>query len=152
MPIIALDHSTPGMIQEIMDYFFRRGTSGHFDHCAFVDADVDPKDLGQFVEEWSTKMHPKNDFRITEWNMPKVTLTVYLSPEERKAGLTQKIAFDATTKEWDESKGPKRIDFESLYPEDMHDSIAEKWNALGLKEKADIKKAHGLGRLIPGMM
>ena len=151
MPIIALDHSTPGMVQEIMDSFFRRGTSGHFDHCVLVDADVDPKDIGQFVEDWTTKMHPKNDFRITEWNMPKVTLTVYLSPEERKEGLTKKIAFDATTKEWDESKGPKRLNFESLYPEDMHESVAGKWNALGLKEKAKLNKFKDMGLFIPGM-
>jgi len=137
---IALDRSTPGMVQEIMDYYFQMGPMTHVDHVAFVDGDVDPKDMGRFVEDWATKMHPKNDMRMTDWNMPKVTLTVYLSPEERKLGLTKKICYDATTKRWDENMGPKRINFETLYPEDMHESIVEKWNALGLKEKAELKK------------
>ena len=137
---IALDRSTPGMVQEIMDYYFQMGPMTHVDHVAFVDGDVDPKDMSRFVEDWATKMHPKNDLRLTDWNMPKVTLTVYLSPEERKLGLTKKICYDATTKRWDENMGPKRINFETLYPEDMHESIVEKWNALGLKEKAELKK------------
>ena len=128
------------------------GPMTHVDHVAFVDGDVDPKDLTQFVQDWATKMHPKNDLRMTDWNMRKVTLTVYLSPEERKAGLTKKIAFDVTTKEWDESKGPKRINFETLYPEDMQKSIVEKWNSLGLKEKAELKKVEDLQLFIPGMM
>jgi 4-hydroxy-3-polyprenylbenzoate decarboxylase len=152
MFIIALDRSTPGMVQEIMDYYFQMGPMTHVDHVAFVDGDVDPRDLTQFVEDWATKMHPKNDLRMTDWNMPKVTLTVYLSPEERKAGLTKKIAFDVTTKDWDESRGPKRINFESLYPEDMHESIVEKWNALDLKEKAELKKVEDVELFIPGMM
>jgi 4-hydroxy-3-polyprenylbenzoate decarboxylase len=152
MFIVAVDHSTPGMIHELMDYYYQMSPMGHIDHVAFVDADVDPMDLPQFIEDWATKMHPKNDLKMTDWNMPKVTLTVYLSPEERKAGLTKKMGFDATTKDWDESEGPKRITFETLYPEELHDAIAEKWNALGLKEKAQLRKVEDLDLFIPGMM
>ena len=145
------DRLTPGVVKEIMDTVYSAGTNAHLDYMAFMDGDVDIKDFSRFVEDWTTKMHPKNDFLKTDWNMPKVTLTVFLSPEEKKIGLDSKHAFDCTTKDWKERKGPKRINFESLYPEEMYESIVGKWNALGLEEKAKLQKVKELDLFIPGM-
>ena len=65
--------------------------------------------------------------------------------------MDSKHAFDCTTKDWKERKGPKRINFESLYPEEMYESIVGKWNALGLEEKAKLQKVKELDLFIPGM-
>ncbi len=150
MFVVSMDRLSPGIAKEIMDSTFHLSPMGHIDHIALVDGDIDPKDVGQFVEEFATKMHPKKDFLMTDWNMPKVTLTVYLSPEERKQGLTKKMAFDCTTKEWDEeTMGPKRMTFETLYSDDVQEWAIEKYNSLGLEEKAISRKVEDVELFIP---
>lgn len=147
MFVIAVEKSDPGLLWEIFDSTFHMSPMGHIDHIAFVDADVDPMDIGQFVEDFALKLHPRKDWHMTEWEMPKVTLTVYLTPEERKVGLTKKMYLDCTTK--DEKAEPKRIAFETLYPEDTQNWVMNKWENFGIPQKPVLKKFEDVDLFVP---
>jgi 4-hydroxy-3-polyprenylbenzoate decarboxylase len=147
MFIISVEKTDPGILWEIFDSTFHLSPMGHIDHIAFVDSDVDPMDIAQFVEDFGLKLHPSRDWHMTNWEMPKVTLTVYLTPEERKIGLTSKMYLDCTTK--NEKAEPKRVTFETLYPEDLQHRVVEKWGKWGIPGKPRISKAEDIELFVP---
>jgi UbiD family decarboxylase len=120
-----------GYIHDIGQYIFTFGPAAYYDFLIFVDADVDITDFGAVLREVGTKAHPKKDFHNIEAmkarpEAPKSHLNVYLSPEEKKAGVSMKCYIDATTKEWDEAKyGPKDLSTKTLYPPDL-ETLLEK--------------------------
>ncbi len=130
--IVATDVPYPGYVQQLAKYIHHVGVFAICDFVIVVDKEVDPANTEWVMEEIALKAHPVKDFHeFGKLRGPKIHLNVYQTVEEKKIGLTSKVYIDATTKEWDEAtQGPKHLNFDTLYPENIRQVVSDKWEKL----------------------
>jgi len=120
MIVISTAIPFPGYIHAVARKIFSVGVTVYPDFLCFVDADVDPTNAADVLEEIVLKAHPLNDFHgLGRYEGPKASLNVYMNNDERKRLLTSKVYIDATTKKWDSGRGPRRMNYESVYPQEV---------------------------------
>jgi len=125
MLAIATANPFPGYLHAVARKIFSVGLTTIVDFVCFVDAGVDTSNNADVLEEIALKAHPLYDFHgLGRYEGPKVGLNVYQNDEERKRALTAKVYIDATTKKWDDRRGPKRVDYATVYPEGIRTSVA----------------------------
>jgi len=103
--------------------------------------EVDPFDLDAMLEAIWLKTHPKK-FRLGDVDTPIVGSTApYLTPDEKRKGLTGTISVDATwPTTWSREEIPQKVTFENSFPEEMQEWVVQNWRRLGFKEEAQIRR------------
>lgn len=117
-PVVAVERgkADPGAVAEMAAYMQQLGPFGHIDHEIFVDGHVKPWEVGAWLREVALKADPVKGIHVSAPNMWKVTLNVYQTPEELRAGMGSKIFIDATT---GKQEVPQVVTLRDLYPGDV---------------------------------
>lgn len=97
-----------------------------------VEKDVDVTSLESVMWCLSTRCHPEKG--VVFFKKRKViTLSPYLSPEEKKSAISTTVVFDCTwPAEWPRDFVPKRGTFEALWPKEVQEKVLKHWDELGL--------------------
>lgn len=137
----------PGYIRDLANVLFSQKMFTHYDYLTFVDAEVDPADVSQVLEEWFTKTNPKRDYKITD--QPEGGKAAFCGPYldeqdlERNvlgdAAHVPKVFIDATTKPGTRTR---RLVFENLFPESLQEKVVTNWTKWGFEDPPVWRKAY----------
>ncbi len=99
-----------------------------------VEDDVDVFNMAEVLHALATKCHPMKGININNPDF-NITLTPYISPEERRWGRGATASFDCTWPvEWSrETDIPVRVSFNEIYPQEVKDKVLKNWNKWGFK-------------------
>jgi len=95
--------------------------------------EVEPFDLEGVLESMWLKAHPSKihvgdvDTGIAGTSAP------FLSPEEKKRGLSATVSFDCTwPPNWGPDQIPQKVAFDNSYPPQIQEWVVKNWKSLGL--------------------
>ncbi|QHS17715.1 UbiD family decarboxylase [haloarchaeon 3A1-DGR] len=100
-----------------------------FDKVLIVDESSDPTDLAKALDDMWVKAHPANDWAFSEPHAPSATATRYRRDGETGSRLHIAATWDPR---WDEEYIAPRVTFEQSFPENVRQSVAERWDEFDL--------------------
>ncbi|WP_280537201.1 UbiD family decarboxylase domain-containing protein [Halopenitus sp. POP-27] len=103
--------------------------SNLFDKVLIVDENSDPTDLAKALDDMWVKAHPANDWAFSEPHAPSATATRYRRDGETGSRLHIAATWDPR---WDEEYIAPRVTFEQSFPENVRESVRERWDEFGL--------------------
>ena len=97
-----------------------------------VEDDVDVFNMGEVLHAFATKCHPVRGITVSDKDVA-LTLTPFLSPEERKWAKGAAVAFDCTWPvDWPRDTAvPRRMSFNEVYPEEVKAQVLKEWKEYG---------------------
>lgn len=98
--------------------------SGLFDKVLILDEQIDPTNLARAFDDVWVKAHPGNDWIFSEPNAPAASAPMYRQDGETGSRLYISATWDPR---WDEEYIAPRVSFESSFPEDIRESVLERW-------------------------
>lgn len=108
--------------------------SSLFDKVLILDEQIDPTNLARAFDDIWVKAHPGNDWVFSDPNAPAASAPMYRQDGETGSRLYISATWDPR---WDEEYIAPRVDFESSFPEDIRESVLERW--ADLKSEGIIK-------------
>lgn len=108
--------------------------SSLFDKVLILDEQIDPTNLARAFDDIWVKAHPGNDWVFSDPNAPAASAPMYRQDGETGSKLYISATWDPR---WDEEYIAPRVDFESSFPEDIRESVLERW--ADLKSEGIIK-------------
>jgi len=129
--IISVKITEPGLPEKIANTFRDRALASKI---FIVDDDIDPFNLAEVVQAFSSKCHPANGVKVIQAPFTN-PLNPYLSHEDRKKNYEPLDILDCTWPyEWSREKDvPPRSGFNDIYPEDIRKKVLKNWDKYGLK-------------------
>ena len=109
-----------------------------FDKVLVLDEQADPTNLARSLDDMWVKAHPANDWTFSEPNASRATAPVY-RPDKNGSQLYINATWDPR---WDEEYIAPRVTFETTFSENVLESIADRWDELGL---GDLLGEQGMG-------
>ncbi|WP_096389880.1 UbiD family decarboxylase [Halopenitus persicus] len=103
-----------------------------FDKVLIVDEGSDPTDLAKALDDMWVKAHPANDWAFSEPHAPSATATRYRRDGETGSRLHIAATWDPR---WDEEYIAPRVTFEQSFPENVRESVAERWDEFDLERE-----------------
>lgn len=108
--------------------------SSLFDKVLILDEQIDPTNLARAFDDIWVKAHPGNDWVFSDPNAPAASAPMYRQDGKTGSRLYISATWDPR---WDEEYIAPRVDFESSFPEDIRESVLERW--ADLKSEGIIK-------------
>lgn len=129
--VISVKISEPDLPEKIANLF---KTAAMASKIFIVENDIDPFNLNEVVQAFSSKCHPSHGVKVikTPFSNP---LTPYLSHEDRKRDYETIAILDCTWPyEWSrETEVPPRAGFNDIYPDEIKQKVLKNWSRYGLK-------------------
>ncbi|HWQ09787.1 MAG TPA: hypothetical protein VN436_11780, partial [Holophaga sp.] len=126
LAVVAIKKDYPGQAQKVMHALWGMGQLMFTKAIAVVDADIDPRDLGEVLFRVTSNVDPRRDLLITEGPLDVLDHASDRFAYGSKVGLdaTRKDRpFDGRTRDW-----PKDLTF----PEEVLSRITRRWTEYGL--------------------
>jgi 4-hydroxy-3-polyprenylbenzoate decarboxylase len=109
--------------------------SSAFDKIVILDADSAVEDLARALDDTWVKAHPSHDWQFSDDAAPAATAPQYRRDGETGARLYVTAAWNPG---WDEEYIAPRVEFETMYPDDLQRAVRERWAAFGFEtERGD---------------
>lgn len=101
-----------------------------FDKVLVLDETVPPADLPRALDDMWVRAHPSHDWEFGEPAAPPATAPVY-----RRDGTTgSRLYINATwDPRWDETYIAPRVTFDSSFPNEVRETVRERWHDLGFE-------------------
>jgi len=125
MLIVSTKVPYSGYIGRFAAHLFTLSKSKWFDRILFVDADVEPVDLGRCMNDMTQKIHPLKDINAGCGGAPKNLVCNYPTPD----GTTHRLILDATWPAGTPKEAlPVRTSFETSFTPEIQKKVVEMWN------------------------
>lgn len=99
-----------------------------FDKVLILDTDTPPADLARAFDDMWVKAHPSHDWAFSEPDAPAAKAPMY----RRDATTGSRLYINATwDPRWDEEYIAPRVGFTTSYPEEIRDTVVERWTDFG---------------------
>ncbi|WP_247004205.1 UbiD family decarboxylase [Halosolutus gelatinilyticus] len=105
-----------------------------FDKVLILDEQADPSNLARAIDDMWVKAHPANDWIFSEPNASSATAPLYRSDGSNGSRLYINATWDPR---WDEEYIAPRVNFETSFSENVLESVADRWEELGLDALLD---------------
>jgi 4-hydroxy-3-polyprenylbenzoate decarboxylase len=131
--VVAIKSPHGGLPQRVASAVWGTKSGMFFNKIMVTNDDIDPTNLNQVINSFSTKCHPGRGIHVMDgaWNIP---LTPYLSPAERRTQRGANVLFDCTfPPEWGPADTPVKSDFESIFPQEIQQKVLSRWKDYGFK-------------------
>lgn len=99
-----------------------------FDKVLVLDSETPPMDLSRALDDVWIKAHPSHDWEFSDPEAPAAAAPHYRQDGTTGSNLYIDAAWDPR---WNEEYIAPRVTFENTYPEEIRESVRERWDELG---------------------
>lgn len=127
----------------VMNFLLRHKKESLFDKLLLVDADINPVDMYEVLNDWTQKTIPKRGqgFHVEETRHPLAPTAVYTPAEGEDATAARSIVWDCCWPEgWSKKDIPVRVTFEHSFPEDIQKKVIDRWPEYGFSLTPSVKQ------------
>ncbi len=127
--VVSVAESDPAMAAKVTGVLHARRVT--VPKIIIVNSDIDVFNLAEVAHALGTRLHPVHGI-TADPDQRGMTLSPYMTPEERKAGILSTGVFDCTwPAAWSrENDIPVRLSFKTSYPEAMQERARTRWQQL----------------------
>ena len=133
----------------VMNFLLRHKKEFCFDKIMLIDADINPVDIYEVLNDWAQKTNPRLGHGYHVENAPHpLTVTAAYGPEtEREAASSRTIIWDSCWPEkWSREDIPVRVTFENSFPQEIQKKVLERWQEYGFTQVPVLKETPQITR------
>jgi len=127
----------------VMNFLLRHKKEFCFDKIMLVDADINPVDLYEVLNDWAQKTIPRRGqgFHVEETVHPLAPTAAYSPKTGLEKAAARSIVWDCCWPEsWTKEDIPVRVTFENSFPEAIQQKVLSRWHEYGFRHKPVVKQ------------
>ncbi len=126
LAIVAIKKEYPGQAQKVMNAIWGLGQMMFTKAIVVVDADIDPRDLGEVLFRVTSNVDPRRDLLFTDGPLD------VLDHSSDRFAFGSKVGIDATRKNQPFDRFAREWPRDLAFPEEILTRITQRWQEYGL--------------------
>ncbi|MEW6426345.1 MAG: UbiD family decarboxylase, partial [Bacillota bacterium] len=127
----------------VMNFLLRHKKESWFDKIMLVDADLNPVDLYEILNDWAQKTIPRRGqgYHVEEVAHPLAPTAAYGQKTGRETAAARTIVWDCCWPvNWSRKDIPVRVTFENSFPETIQQLVLARWHEYGFPQQPLVKQ------------